>query len=260
MRYVIVVIGCKGNAFPLKARSSFYRHRANFPPVYNFLLMLVLMLFCCTFFCNNKIADTRMTPITYLALGDSYTIGEQVAYPECFPVQAAALLREKGYQVDKPVIIATTGWTTDELLAGIAAAHITHTYDIVTLLIGVNNQYRGRSVEEYRQEFAALLQQAIAFAGNRPAHVVVLSIPDWGVTPFAANRDREQIAKEIDAYNAVNKAIAVEQQVQYVDITPFTREASKDLSLVATDGLHPSGKDYHRWALALAPRLEQALR
>ncbi|WP_260607316.1 SGNH/GDSL hydrolase family protein [Chitinophaga polysaccharea] len=201
-----------------------------------------------------------MIPVTYLALGDSYTIGEQVAYSECFPVQAAALLREQGIAVEAPQIIATTGWTTGELEAGITAAHIHKTYDIVTLLIGVNNQYRGRPVEEYATEFTALLQKAIAFAGNNPAHVVVLSIPDWGVTPFAADRNREQISREIDAYNAANKTIAGEWLVPYLDITHFTREAVQDPELVAADGLHPSGKDYSRWAAALLPLLLQALR
>lgn len=231
----------------------------NSPPAYNFLHMLVLMLFCCTFFGSNKISDTTMTPITYLALGDSYTIGEQVADSERFPVQTAALLRQQGYSVANPEIIATTGWTTDELEAGIAAAHITQTYDIVTLLIGVNNQYRGWSLSQYESEFRELLKKAIAFAGNRPSHVVVLSIPDWGVTPFAADRDRQQIAVEIDAYNAANKAIAQQMKVPYLDITAFTREALQDKDLVAADGLHPSGKDYHRWAAALVPLLQHAL-
>jgi lysophospholipase L1-like esterase len=221
--------------------------------------MLGLMLFCCTFFGSNKISDTIMTPITYLALGDSYTIGEQVADSERFPVQTAVLLRQQGYSVANPEIIATTGWTTDELEAGIAAAHITQTYDIVTLLIGVNNQYRGWSLSQYESEFRELLKKAIAFAGNRSSHVVVLSIPDWGVTPFAADRDRQQIAVEINAYNAANKAIAQQMKVPYLDITAFTREALHDKDLVAADGLHPSGKDYHRWAAALAPLLQQAL-
>lgn len=221
--------------------------------------MLGLMLFCCTFFGSNKILDTTMAPITYLALGDSYTVGEQVAYSECFPVQTAALLRQQGDPVEAPQIIATTGWTTGELAAGIEAAHITQTYDIVTLLIGVNNQYRGYALSAYETEFTALLQQAIAFAGNRPSHIVVLSIPDWGVTPFAADRDREKIAREIDAFNAANKAIAQRMQVPYLDITGFTREAVHDKELVAGDGLHPSGKDYGRWAAALAPLLQHAL-
>lgn len=259
MRYVIVVIGCKGNAFPLKAGARSCLICTNYPTAYNFLLMLGLMLFCCTFFGSNKILDTSMTPITYLALGDSYTIGERVADSERFPVQTAALLRQQGFQVEDPQIIATTGWTTGELEDGIAAAHITQIYDIVTLLIGVNNQYRGQSVTEYEGGFTALLKQAIAFAGNKPSHVVVLSIPDWGVTPFAADRDRATISAEIDAYNAANKAIAAQMQVPYLDITPFTREAPQDKELLASDGLHPSGKDYHRWAVALAPLLQHAL-
>jgi lysophospholipase L1-like esterase len=221
--------------------------------------MLGLMLFCCTFFGSHKILDTTMTPITYLALGDSYTIGEQVTDQECFPVQTAALLRQQGYLVLDPQIIATTGWTTDELKAGITAAHITQTYDIVTLLIGVNNQYRGWSLTQYEAEFRDLLKTAIAFASNNPSQVVVLSIPDWGVTPFAADRNREQIAQEIDAYNAANKAIAQQLKVPYLDITGFTREAAHDKELVAADGLHPSGKDYRRWAAALLPLLQQAL-
>ena len=259
MRYIIVVIACKGNAFTFKDRVVSCLNCTNSPAAYNFLLMLGLMLFCCTFFGSNKISDTTMTPITYLALGDSYTIGEQVADNERFPVQTAVLLREQGYAVADPEIIATTGWTTDELEAGIRAAHITQTYDIVTLLIGVNNQYRGWPVAQYEKEFRELLLKAIAFARNEPSHVVVLSIPDWGVTPFAADRDQQQIAMEIDAYNAANKAIAQQMKVPYLDITAFTREASHDKELVAADGLHPSGKDYARWAAALAPLLQQAL-
>jgi lysophospholipase L1-like esterase len=217
------------------------------------------MLFCYTFFCSNKISDTTMTPVSYLALGDSYTIGEQVAEQERFPIQAVNLLRSKGYAVEDPLIVATTGWTTDELEEGIANAHINKIYDIVTLLIGVNNQYRGRTVKEYEVEFTALLKKAITFAGNKPSHVVVLSIPDWGVTPFAADRNRVQIATEIDAYNAANKAIADNMRVPYLDITPFTREAAQDHTLLASDGLHPSGKDYARWAKALVSVLQQAL-
>jgi lysophospholipase L1-like esterase len=217
------------------------------------------MLFCCSFLGSNKIPDTSMTPVSYLALGDSYTIGEQVAEDERFPMQAAAMLREKGYPVKKPEIIAATGWTTAELEQGIAAAHINQTFDIVTLLIGINNQYRGCSLEEYKEEFTALLRQAIEFAGNSPSRVVVLSIPDWSVTPYAAGRDRAPIAAAIAAFNAANKAIAEQWGVSYLDITPFTREAAVDKDLLAADGLHPSGKDYRRWARALTALLEQAL-
>ncbi|WP_201747877.1 SGNH/GDSL hydrolase family protein [Chitinophaga vietnamensis] len=198
-----------------------------------------------------------MTPLRYLALGDSYTIGESVAPEERFPAQTVQLLRQQGLTVSDPQIVAVTGWTTDELQQGIREAAINGTFDMVTLLIGVNNQYRGRDVDNYRTEFAALLHQAIAFAGGRAGRVVVLSIPDWGVTPFAADRDRAAIAKEINVYNVANKAIAADLGVHYLDITPFTREAATDTSLVAADGLHPSGKDYARWASALSKILEK---
>lgn len=197
----------------------------------------------------KKVSPTH----TYLALGDSYTIGELVNEADRFPVQAARMLGEQGISVSDPRIIARTGWTTDELADAIADAHVTETYDLVTLLIGVNNQYRGRTVANYRPEFKALLEQAIGFAGGNASHVVVLSIPDWGVTPFAADRDREKIAREIDAYNAANKEITAALGAHYVDITPSTRKAATDKSLVAEDGLHPSGKEYGEWAKALVP-------
>jgi lysophospholipase L1-like esterase len=187
----------------------------------------------------------------YLALGDSYTIGEQVLPAENFPNQVATMLKRDNSAVSTR-IIAVTGWTTDELERGIIEAKDTAPllpqYDLVSLLIGVNNQYRGRRIENYRPEFEELLKKAIAFAGNRPDRVVVLSIPDWGVTPFAEGRDRAQIAREIDAYNAANREIALLHHIHYIDITPWTREAAADPSLLAADGLHPSGKEYRRWA------------
>lgn len=189
---------------------------------------------------------------SYLALGDSYTIGEGVPDTANFPHQAIQLLNEAGYTFGLPTIIAKTGWTTDELQQAITAAHPANNYDMVTLLIGVNNQYRGRSSTEYAGEFESLLHQAIAFAGQQPQHVFVLSIPDWGATPFAEGRDRAQIAREIDAYNAINKAISEKYGVHYIDITPGTREAATDASLITTDHLHPSGKEYGRWAEKVA--------
>ncbi len=187
----------------------------------------------------------------YLALGDSYTIGESVPSQENFPNQVASMLKVDTLNVQTR-IIAKTGWTTDELEAGIVAANNTEalrsSYDFVSLLIGVNNQYRGRTVDNYKPEFEELLKKAIRFAGNRPDRVVVLSIPDWGVTPFAAGRDRAQIAREIDAYNAANKQIADQYNVHYINITTWTREAANDNTLLAGDGLHPSGKEYKRWA------------
>jgi len=185
---------------------------------------------------------------TYLALGDSYTIGESVLANESFPNQTATLLCKKGYNFLSPEIIAKTGWTTGELQAAIDNHHPKNNYTLVTLLIGVNNQYRGRDISEYEKEFELLLKQAIEFAGNDSNHVIVLSIPDWGVTPFANGRDHLQIAKEIDKFNAINKKISLRYNVHYIDITSWTREAISNLSLIAADGLHPSGKEYKRWA------------
>ena len=189
---------------------------------------------------------------TYLALGDSYTIGESVPVYENFPYQAVQMLRQKGKAFHAPEIVARTGWTTDELSAGIDKTSFLPSYDIVSLLIGVNNQYRGRSADEYAVQFEALLKRAIAFAGGKVAHVFVISIPDWGATPFAAERDRAKIAEEINAFNDINQKISFKYKVHYLDITPGSREALADPSLVAKDKLHPSGSEYARWAALLA--------
>jgi lysophospholipase L1-like esterase len=194
-----------------------------------------------------------MKKYTYLALGDSYTIGEQVPYAENFPNQTVQLLKKENFDVADPVIIAVTGWTTDELAASIREHNLHETFSFVTLLIGVNNQYRGRDLDNYKHEFRSLLEQAIVFANGNPHHVFVLSIPDWGVTPFAEGKDREKIAREIDAYNKANKEITEEYKSYYLYITDSTREAAKDRSLVAGDGLHPSAKEYSVWAEHLAP-------
>jgi lysophospholipase L1-like esterase len=195
----------------------------------------------------------------YLALGDSYTIGEKVEEKDNFPNQTITLLNQSGKRFEEATIIAKTGWTTDELQEKLAQVRLAIPFDIVTLLIGVNNQYRGRSADEYAVQFEQLLQQAIGYAGGKNQHVIVLSIPDWGVTPFAADRDRKKIAEEIDLFNSINKKIAAQYQVHYIDITPFTREAAHDLSLVAEDGLHPSGKDYKRWAVAVAKKIGEII-
>jgi lysophospholipase L1-like esterase len=189
---------------------------------------------------------------SFLALGDSYTIGEGVPIYESFPYQTVQLLRGAGFDFHAPEIVARTGWTTDELHQGISNTKFLGSYNFVSLLIGVNNQYRGLSVEPYVREFAALLQQAIGFANGERRNVFVLSIPDWGFTPFAEGRDRRQIAKEIDAYNEAAANISRENEVHYIDITPGTREATNDTTLVAADHLHPSGKEYARWAHQLA--------
>jgi len=196
---------------------------------------------------------------SYLALGDSYTIGQSVLSSENFPNQTVQLLNQQNYNFKSPEILATTGWTTDELQNNITSRTFTPPYDFVSLLIGVNNQYRGRSVENYKPEFENLLKQAIQFAGGKADHVIVLSIPDWGVTPFANGRDKAQIAREIDDYNAANKNISETYKVTYIDITPWTREAATDLSLIAGDGLHPSAKEYARWAQKVFAAIKQHL-
>ena len=189
---------------------------------------------------------------TYLALGDSYTIGESLPLEDNFPHQTVALLRKKGMLVADPEIVAKTGWTTDELMAAISKRALKSNYDYVSLLIGVNNQYRGRDIATYQKEFEQLLLQAIQFAGGNTQHVYVLSIPDWGATPFAEGRDRKKIEKEIDQFNATNKKTAAEHKVHYIEITAGTREAKQDVSLVADDKLHPSKKEYARWAEKLS--------
>lgn len=197
---------------------------------------------------------------SYLALGDSYTIGEGVPVYESFPYQAVQMLRNAGHAFHAPEIVAKTGWTTDELSAGIANTRFLTRYDFVSLLIGVNNQYRGRSVDEYESQFEDLLKLAVQLAGGDVSRVIVLSIPDWGATPFAADRDREKIAKEIDEYNAVNKRTALQYGVHYIDITQGTREAANDESMLAADKLHPSGKEYRRWAMVMSGIIDKILR
>ncbi|MCS7081236.1 MAG: SGNH/GDSL hydrolase family protein [Chloracidobacterium sp.] len=189
----------------------------------------------------------------YLALGDSYTIGESVTEPERFPEQLCAALRRRGRTVDAPYIIARTGWTTDELAAAIAADPPQGTFDFVTLLIGVNDQYRGRSPEEYRPLFRALLRQAVAFAGGDARRVIVVSIPDWCMTPFAAGQGRGNEGPLIDRFNVVNREEAAMVGAQYVDVTEISRRAARDRSLLAADGLHPSGKMYALWVEAILP-------
>ncbi len=196
-------------------------------------------------------------PLTYLALGDSYTIGESVSYDECFPVQTQKII-ERIHLIEKPVIVATTGWTTDELILNITKRKLVGTYDFVTLLIGVNNQYRGRDTANYRKEFSQLLDTAIRLAGNNIKNVFVISIPDWGITPFGINsgRDTAQISKEIDWFNGIAKWITETRGITFIDITPHSRTAKNDATLIALDGLHPSGKMYTEWAQKLGDKMK----
>lgn len=194
---------------------------------------------------------TDPTALTYLALGDSYTIGEGVASGERWPVRLTLALREEGVPLEFPRTLATTGWTTDELSSAMDAAQppLGH-YDFVSLLIGVNNQYRGRSVGDYRGEFHELLRRAIRLAGDRSDRVLVLSIPDWGVTPFATTQgsDPAQVAGELDAYNAIAAELCEQHGVAFVDITGLSRAHGAEPSMLVDDGLHPSATMYASWA------------
>ena len=196
----------------------------------------------------------------YLALGDSYTIGQSVAAAERFPAQTINILSKDSINFNVPEYIAQTGWTTRNLISAVnTMPPLKTSYDFVTLLIGVNNQYQGRSQAEYATEFTELLNTAIQYAGNRTKRVAVLSIPDWGVTPFANGRDRALIALQIDSFNVINKQIALARGVNYIDITASTRMAATDPTLIATDGLHPSGNEYSKWAVLLAVIIKLSL-
>lgn len=211
---------------------------------------------------QTPIASGNGTTFTYLALGDSYTIGEAVAQAESFPYQLKKLLGQNQLTLSDPKIIATTGWTTDELQNGIKQAKLTSKYDVVTLLIGVNNQYRDYSIEVYKKEFSELLQEAIAFANGNSKHVFVISIPDWSVTPYAkgSTKSAATIAEEIDRFNAVNRQITLAAGVDYTDITPASRRAATEPELIAKDGLHPGAKMYAEWANLLLPKIVKVLK
>lgn len=193
------------------------------------------------------------SPKTYLALGDSYTIGESVQDSLRWPNQLVGALNQNGKEFEAATIVAQTGWTTDELAAAMDTAQLKPPYDYVSLLIGVNNQYRGRSTENFEKEFIQLLDSAIILGGQEGTNIFVLSIPDWGVMPFAEGRDRLQIAQEIDQFNSVIQAVCRDKNIAYFDITAISREATTKALLVAQDGLHPSGTMYARWVATVLP-------
>lgn len=195
----------------------------------------------------------------YLALGDSYTIGERVDASARWPVQLAELLRQNGVDVADPDIIAETGWTANELRKAIRNADNRNTYDLVSLLTGVNNQYRGLSLNRYRADLRNLLQTAIQLAGGKARHVFALSIPDWGASPFAKRRDRVKIAQEIDKFNAIARDECRRANVMFIDITPLTRQAAGDATQFAEDGLHYSNKQMKQWAEKALPAVKPLL-
>ncbi len=196
-----------------------------------------------------------MKHYSYLALGDSYTIGEQVRIHENFPSQAVQLLRKRGLAFYAPEIVAVTGFTTGELQELLRGRELLPQYDVVSLLIGVNNQYRGREVEEFKTELEELVLEAIKLAGNQPSRVIVLSIPDWGVTPFAAGRDTRLIATRIDDYNRVCETVSNSLEVHFINITTSQRQDGDQQDFLAPDGLHPSAREYSKWATLVSEKI-----
>jgi lysophospholipase L1-like esterase len=227
---------------------------------------IIIILFCVMQLACKK-ADSPVMPgdttnpsqLSWLALGDSYTIGQSVPAAERFPTQTAALLKQAGVSMGTPDYIATTGWTTTNLANAIAAQKPAM-HDVVTLLIGVNDQYQTQDTTGYRQRFSSLLATAVQLARGKKDHVFVLSIPDYSVTPFAAGSDTAQIRKEIDWFNAINKNVTDANGIAYLDITPSTRQAATNQALLAGDGLHPSGLEYSKWANRLLPLMLPVLR
>lgn len=220
------------------------------------VILIVAFLFIISSAKSNRsgvqIPRKMDTAKSYLALGDSYTIGESVAESERFPAQTIGFLKKQNIDISDADIVAVTGWTTGDLLDALRKNPPKKNYSMVTLLIGVNNQYQGKTLEEYKIEFNTLLHMAITYAGNLKSHVFVISIPDYSVTPFATDSDTAQIAKEIDAFNAANKSISLNAGVHYLDITPISREAKNNPALIAGDGLHPSAMQYKKWSELLA--------
>ncbi|MBD2754607.1 SGNH/GDSL hydrolase family protein [Spirosoma validum] len=229
-----------------------------------FILLLTPFLLACA----QHTADSYMivnpnanaSKYSFLSLGDSYTIGESVSESYRWSVQLADLLRKDSADVADPDIIARTGWTTSELQTAIKASGNQKTYSLVSLLIGVNNQYRGQSQDQYRMEFRGLLQTATRFADNKANHVFVLSIPDWGASPYAAGRNKAQIAQEIDQFNTIARDECQKAGITYVDITTLTRSAAGDATQFASDGLHYSGKQMRTWAEKALPVVKEVLR
>jgi lysophospholipase L1-like esterase len=205
----------------------------------------LLIFFLLTQAAMSQLPDKKET-IRFLALGDSYTIGESVDEKERWPVQLVKQLQETGYSCEPPQIIATTGWRTDDLQKAIDHSRLKKNFNLVSLLIGVNNQYQGKSSSNYAAEFEALLKTAIEYAGGKKDRVFVVSIPDYGFTPFGMEK-QSAITKAIDEFNSINKTITARYGIKYFDITGISRRGLAEPGLVAADGLHPSATMYSEW-------------
>ena len=217
----------------------------------NSLMVLILgLIFCCS---------RVETPKNYLALGDSYTIGEGVAESDRWPVQLVEDLENRGYSIDSLQIIARTSWTTDKLVLGVLETPTLPEYDLITIMIGVNNQYRGRSLENFKEELEILIKLSLKMTGGDPSKVFLISIPDWGVTPYADRFDGDLIADEINAFNLEIIQASQESNIHYIDVTELSRQAAQDSTLLVADGLNPSGLMYTQWVEKMAPIIYEAV-
>lgn len=210
------------------------------------LLIVFLLMRGVSFSQTITIEDT----VKFIALGDSYTIGQSVSAADRWPVQLIDTLRARGLYCDNPYIIATTGWTTRDLTSAITNAHPDNNYTLVSLLIGVNNYYQGGTVSDYAPQFEALLQKSIQLAGGVKSRVFVVSIPDYGYTPFGS-ANQPVITNGINEFNNANREITSQYGVAYINITDISRQGLSEPDLVASDGLHPSGKQYKEWVDAI---------
>ncbi len=231
----------------------FFKHLRLFS--YFTVLLIILFFSGCQQESKSTVSDQEITyqEITFLALGDSYTIGESVDPDQRWPILLADSLRQRGYSVSPPDIIAETGWTTADLQEAIKEKNPQKTYDLVSLLIGVNNQYQGLNFEQFEQEFEELLSQAITFAGEKKENVFVVSIPNYGATPFGQIRNPEQIREELRQYNETAQSIAQDYEITFINITPISEKALDNPELTADDDLHPSGKMYQQWVSKMLP-------
>lgn len=221
---------------------------------------MLLSFFACKAQNGETIETHSQNGMSYLALGDSYTIGHKISEKERWPNQLAKALRNDGFSIQNPKIIAKNGWRTDELLDAMHAELNDEKYDLVSVMIGVNNQYQSKNLKNYKEELKTILREAIAKSKEGKECVFVLSIPDYGMTPFGKKKGGNQISEDLKKWNAACKQVSQEMGIAFYNITKISKQAETDSALVASDGLHPSGKMYQLWVEKILPKIEQKLK